>query len=299
MKRPNFMCLGAPKCGTTTLYDILKQHPDIFLTSFKEPHFFDIDKNYQEGYQWYLSEYYHKVGNQQIIGEFTPSYFTVPKVSKRIKKDIGKDIKFILILRNPVERAYSLYLHAKRDLKENLSFEEGLLEEEDRLKKFIKNGDDISYGKFSYINGGLYYKHLINFLQDFDQSQFKFFIFEEEFMNDRQKMLNEIYDFLNIEPIDVDIDIKSNAAADARFPKIKSFLNEKSRFKSYSKSLIKSKKVRSKIINYLQKLSNKKVIKQEINHEFKMKILNKYFLDDIQKLEKLIDRDLSVWYRDI
>ena len=53
MSLPNFMCIGAAKSGTTSLYDILKQHSDIFVPSFKEPHFFDIPSAYKNGISWY------------------------------------------------------------------------------------------------------------------------------------------------------------------------------------------------------------------------------------------------------
>ena len=111
MSLPNFMCLGAAKSGKTTLYDILKQHPDIYLPSFKEPHFFDIHDNYNNGIDWYMKNYYSK-SNFKAIGDFTPSYFFEKEAPKRIYDALSKDIKFIVILRHPVDRAYSHYLHS-------------------------------------------------------------------------------------------------------------------------------------------------------------------------------------------
>jgi len=66
MSLPNFMCIGAAKSGTTSLYDILRQHSDVYVPAFKEPHFFDIPDNYIKGLEWYSEEYYNKV-KQSII----------------------------------------------------------------------------------------------------------------------------------------------------------------------------------------------------------------------------------------
>ena len=64
MSLPNFMCLGAAKSGTTTLYDILSQHSEIYIPSFKEPHFFDIPENYNNGIEWYEKNYFSNINNE-------------------------------------------------------------------------------------------------------------------------------------------------------------------------------------------------------------------------------------------
>ena len=63
---PNFMCIGAAKSGTTTLYDILAQHPDIYVPSFKEPHFFDVTENFKKRLEWYQKSYYASA-NKKIV----------------------------------------------------------------------------------------------------------------------------------------------------------------------------------------------------------------------------------------
>ena len=69
MSLPNFMCLGAAKSGTTSLYDILRQHADIYIPSFKEPHFFDIPENFSNGLEWYEKVYF-KNADKKIIADF-------------------------------------------------------------------------------------------------------------------------------------------------------------------------------------------------------------------------------------
>ena len=138
MSLPNFMCIGAAKSGTTSLYDILKQHSDIFLPSFKEPHFFDIPSVYQNGIEWYEKTYFQSVKNEKCIGDFSPTYLFDEHAPERILNDLGDNVKFIIILRNPVDRAYSHYLHSKRDEHENLSFKDALSLEKNRV--YCKKG---------------------------------------------------------------------------------------------------------------------------------------------------------------
>ena len=86
MKLPNFFCLGAPKSGTTTLYDILIQHQEVFLPSFKEPHFFDSDESWNKGVDWYQKPILLKQ-KHSIIADFTPTYLSHPFVPERIKNN--------------------------------------------------------------------------------------------------------------------------------------------------------------------------------------------------------------------
>ena len=159
MSLPNFMCLGAAKSGTTTLYDILRQHPDLYIPSFKEPHFFDIPENYKNGIKWYEKTYF-KNANQKIVADFTPSYFFDEEAPKRIFESLGGELKFVVILRNPLDRAYSHYLHSKRDLYEKQDFGEALKLESSRLQQYQNQADYLSYLRHSYIHQGLYSKML-------------------------------------------------------------------------------------------------------------------------------------------
>ena len=173
MSLPNFMCLGAAKSGTTTLFDVLRQHPDVYIPAFKEPHFFDIPENYKNGIEWYEKNYFRKA-DKRIIADFTPSYFFEKEAPKRIFKDIGPEIKFVVLLRNPIDRAYSHYLHSVRDDHENLSFEESLKQENDRLDRYEKNGDYLSYLRNSYFHQGLYGDMLERYLEYFTLDNFLF-----------------------------------------------------------------------------------------------------------------------------
>ena len=119
---PNFMIIGFPKCGTTSLYDYLTQHPQITPPLGKEIDFFD--RLYERGVNWYrvrfpgkaYNFFKHTASNKKIFtGEATPRYVFHPLALQRIKKLIP-DSKFIILLRNPIDRAYSHY---------NMNFQNG------------------------------------------------------------------------------------------------------------------------------------------------------------------------------
>ena len=141
------MCIGAAKSATTSLYDILRQHSNVYLPSFKEPHFFDNPDNYDKGIAWYSKTYFSRALEKNKIGDFTPTYLFESKAAERIYKDLGPNTRFIIILRDPVERAYSHYLHSKRDQNETLSFFDALEKEKSRIQSSY-----LDKLRFSYIS---------------------------------------------------------------------------------------------------------------------------------------------------
>ena len=125
---PDFLCVGAQKSGTSLLYRLLNQHPEIYLAKGKEIHFFNRDENYNKGIEWY-SEHFAGSEDYKRVGEVTPDYNYVPTVPGRIYKTLGKDIKLIFMLRNPVDRAYSNYWMSFRRGHERFSFEKAIIHE--------------------------------------------------------------------------------------------------------------------------------------------------------------------------
>lgn len=294
MSLPNFMCIGAAKSGTTTLYDILRQHPEVFIPSFKEPHFFDIDENYKNGIQWYEKTYYYSVKKEKCIADFTPSYFFDRQVPKRIFSAIGESIKFIVLLRNPVDRAYSHYLHSVRDEHEVLTFEQALKQEKERVEKYAAEGDYLSYLRHSYSGQGLYGEMTERYMHYFSLDQFLFIHFEEEFLKEREKTIERIYDFLNLDKsYQFDVNIKSNPASKARSKKLKRIMKKTGWWRVLLKRIIPSLKIRQIIKNRLQRLNISKFTPESLTQEVKENIYKQYFTDDVKKLEHLIKRKMD------
>jgi len=130
MDLPNFFILGSAKSGTSTLYSELIKHPNIFLAANKEPMFFSSDEKYEKGINWYLDNFFKASGRKRVRGEATPHYlYWADKVAPRMSEHFEEDkVHFAVILRNPVERAYSWYWNMIREGNEKKDFEQGCVE---------------------------------------------------------------------------------------------------------------------------------------------------------------------------
>lgn len=293
MSLPNFMCLGAAKSGTTTLYDILRQHPDVYIPSFKEPHFFDIPENYKNGVNWYEKNYF-KNANQKIIADFTPSYFFDKESPKRIFESLGDKVKFVVILRNPVDRAYSHYLHSIREEHENLSFIESLISEKDRLQNFEKEGDYLSYLRNSYSLQGQYGDMLERYLKYYSVEDFLFIHFEEEFLEKRDQTIQKILNFLQIKnEVKLKTDLKSNPASKAKSKFLSRLMNKKAWWRSILKFMIPSVQLRQIIRNRIQRLNIKQFKAEKITLQLKSELYNKYFKSSVLHFENLSNKKMN------
>lgn len=297
MKLPIFICVGAQKSGTTSLHDILKQHKDIVLPISKETKFFLYDRYYKKGIEYYKNEFFPDIKNKLIMGEIDPEYMYFDHVAKNIYELLGNDIKIIFMLRNPVDRAYSHFLMNRRRGYEKESFNKAILLESNRIKKdfFHKN-------HFSYIDRGLYAKQIKNYLKYFKQENMFFILFEEDFLNNREDTINKLLNFLGLSnKHDINKNISSNKASFARIKLLQKLLyNQSNLYKKILKIIFPTRKLRSSIFDFFDKL-NKKPIDREnkeiLSDEMKENILKKYFLNDIEELEKIINRSCEEWYK--
>ncbi|GAC1629308.1 MAG: hypothetical protein NVS4B7_18130 [Ktedonobacteraceae bacterium] len=182
---PDFIIIGAQKGGTTSLYRYLVEHPNIAPIYVKEPHFLDI--YYFKGLGWYRShfptaveKYYarHIQKHDLITGEASPYYLFHPQAAKRAAKSLPRT-KFIVLLRNPIDRAYSQYQHQVRQPNvEPLSFEEAIDAEEKRLageeEKLRQDEKYVSFNHrhYSYLARSTYIKQLPAWMNLFPREQF-------------------------------------------------------------------------------------------------------------------------------
>lgn len=200
-KLPDFIIVGVQKGGTTSLFKDLENHKKIKFNNNKEIHFFD--RHYSKGIFWYRSWFPLKI-DRRLTGEATPSYIFYPNVIKRMKLYLPK-VKLILVLRNPVDRAYSHYQMEKRKFRENLSFEEAIKHERlnlsplyaQVLEKDDKHANETIINK-SYLSRGLYAEQIKILFDYYDKS--KILIIESEnFKKNKLTTLNEVCDFLGID----------------------------------------------------------------------------------------------------
>ena len=286
MKKIDFFCVGTQKGGTTTLHDILIQHPDLCLPEKKETHFFS-NVNFRSNLKDLYFNNFKNLDSYKFFGEVDPEYSFFSESAKRIYETFGKT-KIIFIIRNPVERAFSHYLMTKRRGLEDLTFEKALKVEKERIKT--------EYGAmhYSYLSRGYYLKQILTFEEFFGAENVKIILFEE-FINNTNKIVNEISDFIGLPPFNYYTNKMSNPASSPRFGVVQKFIYKKSKFKNIIGQLIKSKDIKRKIMQSIETLNLKKSKKDKLSIECKKSIYLMYFAKEIEALEKKLNINLSDW----
>ncbi len=198
---PNFIIIGVQKGGTSSLFRYLAQHPKLSMAWRKQVHFFD--RFWQKGEFWYRACFdFPRRGKK--VGEATPYYFFHPHVPARVKQ-LLPEAKLILMLRDPVDRAYSHYC-MKRDqgLEPEADFERALELEEERTaaewERMLREPDYYSLAcrRFSYFRRSCYAEQLDRWLAHFDKEQI-LIIQSERFFEQPVKELDRVCDFLGVE----------------------------------------------------------------------------------------------------
>jgi len=286
MKNVKFIIgVGAQKAGTTLLFNLLSKSNEIDVAvgnefKSKELHYFSrVEKpNYED--------YISKFKNKNIYKlDITPDYMFYPKALERIKEILPEEnVKIIAILRNPIRRAESHYYMSRRRGIERLKFEEAFALEKERMKVSALN-----FGEMSYFERGKYYSQVKRLYEFFPSENIMIIIFEE-FIKSQRETVIEICEFLGISKMIIE-PMHAHEGYDVRFKFLPKFFNV------YGPRIEKSLPPKIFIIlrNLYRDMNRKKVRKNKIDVSFSRK-LERYFLDDIKKLEVLIHKDLSHWY---
>lgn len=283
----NFFCVGAQKAGTTTLHDILIQHPDIYLPKEKETHFFDMEDRYNNGIEWYINTFYSNYSGEKICGEITPCYLYFDKVPKRLFKEFGSNLKLVFLFRNPIDRAFSHYLMTKKRLLEDNSFEDAIALETERIDKGYY--ENLHY---SYLSRGLYATQLNRFLKYFPLENMHFINFEEDYVKNRANTIVQLLKFLEVPIVNLNVDIHSHKSQIVRFKYLQRIL-----FKGFSgKNLFSFVPKNMKVI--IRKILLKIAFRENKNEKLNEKTredLKSYFENDIKELEIITRKDFSNW----
>jgi hypothetical protein len=206
MSCPNLFIIGMPKCGTTALAAYLQKHPDVLMSIPKEPNYFDAFYD-----EMSLDEYCHKIfrnySGQKILGEATPGYLSAPWALERLSEHFPK-AKYIALLRNPIDRAYSHWWMYYSRAMEPLNFEAainvcmeqtnlGQLTKENYKKLIISSKRGGTLQQRFYLEDGYYAKFISNFFKYFDPEQL-LIIKMEDFNRDAPAVMEQVYHFLGI-----------------------------------------------------------------------------------------------------
>jgi hypothetical protein len=231
LRTPNFFIVGKPKAGTTALHHLLAQHPDIFMSSFKEPHHFHlehvqagIDRNrgmsglaYKDRDK-YL-ELFEGATDEKIVGESSTGYLYSKSAAREIAK-FNPDAKILMVLREPVDFMHSFHSQLLRSANENEpDFRTALKLEESR-----KKGKNIPFtatypDNLFYIDQARYTDQVKRFFDAFDSKNVKVVIYED-LRADNLRVYREILEFLDVDPNFQPQFRDVNKTRRVRFPKV-------------------------------------------------------------------------------
>jgi len=294
--KPNFLLVGAAKSGTTSLFNYLTQHSDIYIPEVKECRFFSqLPKNYKGlGAEFFPNSgitnerVYFKLfceHEDKVCGDMSNDYlYYYEKSIKNIKKYLGDEIKIVIVLRKPIERAFSNYMHHIRDGWENISFEQALDDENRRIEE--------NWGwSYHYVKTGMYYYQVKAYLDNFRQT--KIYFFEE--LKFKDSLLKDLYAFLEVRFTKELKDNKEyNVSGYPRNKLVHNFLNKDNAIKKIIKPVVNSILPKGSIQKVVSNIQNKNLKKVSMKNDTRERLKN-VFEDDIKKLSNLIEMDLSHW----
>jgi hypothetical protein len=289
----DFIGIGSTKSGTTWLFYLLRQHPQICLSEPKEIRYFNyayyvkryargnevklVNRNHAKPFSWYKRHFKHCSENT-IKGEFTPYYLYDERAPALIKQYFPQ-VKLLVCLRNPIDRAYSLYWEWRSYRnRENRTFEEAIKEDQ------------------RYIEHGFYHKYLSHYIRCFDLNQIMVVLFDNIVRNPEQEIIN-VFRFLEIDTnVKLDLGkVPKNKAKRSRFASVEPVLRN---FSNLLRDLDQFRLLRLirwiGIKELIMKLSTISFKYPDMNPETRQ-FLRSVFKEDISKLEKLLKLDLSHW----
>lgn len=289
---PNFFILGFPKSGTTTLYEYCRMHPEILMSAVKEPAFFDKDWFFCEdgtaqtaAWLEYMKNWSEEVGTAVWRGDATPC-LVFPEVVKRIKMMCEAQVKFVVVMRDPVRRAYSHYWHGVRvgaeagDIGTAFDFE-------GRETPF----SDGTWPKY-YLLNGRYQIHLDRLVSEFGRSAIHL-VKLEQLASDPAPVLKDMWRFLGIDE-NVGVEkVHSNPSAVPRIKSIQRFMSSTGTAKDIVKRMVPGhilKRVRKLIVE-----SNLRVQKLPEMGDDLTERLSVYYYEDNLNLAEKYQFDISGW----
>jgi hypothetical protein len=288
---PDFIVFGAAKSGTSAFHNALSKHPRVFCSNPKEPHYFsypeilsratgilETDIHTESAYRSLFSS----ADESQIRGESSIGYLKNPKTPGRIYQCIP-NVKLIAILRQPVDRAYSGWLHRRHNFIEPIT--DFLTACESRATSDWKRSGN-------YLNDGYYARHLKNWFSVFPREQFKIFLYED-WQHNPEKVLNETFQFLGIPQLPVITVTRDNVTSiSPRSVLLKKFLKPSPHLRPLIRSIIPAI-VRYHITKFLHRV-NQGQSAPPLDPLVRTKLTAGYETD-ICELETLIQRDLTHW----
>jgi len=302
IKEPNFLVIGAGKSGTTSLYEYLNEHPEVFMSPVKETNFFALegeqiidkkdDPEQMRHYPWSVTDYksyknlFQNVTIEKAIGEVSPMYLYSNKAALNIKERLP-NVKLIAILRQPTERLYSRYLHLARESRTPTSSIEDAL---DKKSIWWKRND--------LVQEGFYHTHLKKYYELFPKEQIHVILYDD-FRANPQAVIRDIYQFIGVDSsYSPNMNTEFNVSGFVANKKLDKIIGQNSMVKSwitkvspaFSRYMSGNKVIKS----WVNQMRNKNLKRPPLSKTLKVQI-NEIYRSEIDKLQSLISKDLSHW----
>jgi hypothetical protein len=294
IKKPNFFIIGAAKAGTTSLFDILGQHPHVYFPFDKEPAYFNDDDYYSRGDEWYLRTFFKQAKTQPLRGEATPHYlFYGTKVAPRIYNFSQPDTpKFIAIFRDPAKLVNSFYWNSVREGKEVLPLKDALHNEQDRMNELRGELERRGRMLYAYSQIGAYAQQVLRYLAVFPRERFMYLLTDD--LADFPALVTRLQMFLELEDHSANMKpAKSNVSALPKSRKLHQWLRNRSLMKELFKPFFPIS------IRYKLKMSTlEKNLRNFTPPEMDAETANsirEHYKEDTKQLQDIIQRDLSKW----
>lgn len=301
---PNFLIIGAGKSGTTALHAYLQQHPDVFMTGVKETNFFalegttvnrdgDQSDEQLEHYPWSITDWdeyqglYENAGKAIALGETSPMYLYHPKAPENIHRRFP-EMKLIAILREPVDRLYSRYMHLVREHREP-------------TKNFMDclDRESIWWKRNDLVREGFYGTYLQRYRDLFPEIQMKVFLYDD-LRSDELAVIREIYQFIGVDDSFVpNTEREHNVSGKIKNPFIDSLFGQtsilKKAVKAIAPSVIDKLKNSESAQKKLQSIRNNNLEKVALDPEDKKKIQKEVYAAEMKDLSEILNRPLKLW----
>ncbi len=299
-KKPSFFIVGAPKCATTALYGYLKDHPSIFMPEKKEPHYFANELSdffvFMRAEKDYLS-LFADCRNNQICGEASVMYLQSPNAVKNILMFDPK-AKLIAMVRNPVEAAISMHTqNIKSGHEDQISFQVAWDLQEDRVRGLNVPKGATDPGMLQYLDLLAFGTQLERFIADVPEEQ-RMIILYDDFKTDTKAVYDKVVAFLGLEPDAREAFPVINPTTRHMSPLLEKRL---SRIRNFHKPVI------GPLIYFCHRVYIY-YIRPKLRPGFRpapppkppesvYEMLEEHFTPEIQKMEQLLGRDLSHWFK--
>ncbi|HSF86774.1 MAG TPA: sulfotransferase [Acidimicrobiia bacterium] len=290
MPLPNCLVIGAMRSGTSTLYQLLAQHPDVFMSTPKEPNYFafadmpDIPVEASDSVT-NLADYerlFQDSAEASVRGEASHNYLYYSDRAAPLIRRTLPDVRLVAILRNPVDRAFSHYmLHVRNEKEHAATFREALDLESVRIER----GDQFGH----YVARGFYAQQLGPFLQQFPSDALRIFLYED-LAGDAVGLAQDVYGYLGIDAsFAPDTAVRSNPSGVPRNRAVHGLLVKDNAVKRALQPLLPRSAYRL-AVRIRDRNLNQESMDPEIRSE-----LAAVFRPEIEALQEVVDRDLSAW----